>query len=87
MESMPLVGAEVRRVGAAFDTASTELDAATTTLTDLPADTVGTPECDDAVTDMLRELTALVSRLESTASACAYATRRVDVAADDGGPE
>lgn len=70
MQQLPLVGAEVQRIEAAFGTASQELSGAVNHLGDLPTDTVGTPSCDAAVSSGLRDLRTALARLQATAEEC-----------------
>lgn len=70
MQQLPLVGAEVQRIGAAFATASQELSGAVHRLGDLPIDTVGTPSCDPAIAAGLRDLRTALARIQATAEEC-----------------
>ncbi len=70
MQQLPLVDAEVQRIGSAFGTASQELSGAVNRLGDLPVDTVGTPSCDAAVSSGLRDLRTALARLQATAEEC-----------------
>lgn len=84
MQQLPLVGAEVQPIGAAFAAASQELSSAVTALGDLPFDTVGTPRCDAAVSGGLRDLRRALARLRATTEECVAVVARHGATAGDG---
>lgn len=73
---MPLVGAEVQRVNAAFRAVSLELAAAVTVLRDLDLEGVGTPSCDRSVSTGMADLRTGLSRLVTTSDECVQTTSR-----------
>ncbi len=76
MQPMPLVGAEVQRVNAAFQAVSLELAAAVALLRDLDLDVVGTPSCDRSVSAGMAHLRSGLSRLVTISDECVQTTSR-----------
>ncbi len=81
MRELPLVGTELQRVTAGFRDAARELAAARRVVADAGQPALGTPACDAAAETGLRDLAAVLERLEVTAAACVAAFSRYD----DGG--
>jgi hypothetical protein len=78
VEQLPLVSLELGRVTAGFRDAARELGVTRRVVADAGAGTLGTPACDPAVEAGLRDLAAVLSRLESTAATCVRALARYE---------
>lgn len=78
MQSLPVVGAELAAVSTGFRGAAHELAAARRVVAGLGTGLVGTRACDGAVEAGLRDLAAVLDRLEATASACVQVLGRYD---------
>lgn len=76
MQVMPLVGAEVQRIDAAFRTASLELATAARLAAELGPPRVGTPVADGALESGLGDLREVLVALAATAEECHLAARR-----------
>ena len=76
MEPKPLLGAEVRRIRAAFDAASLELAAALTAMSEADLTTVGTPASDVHVAAGMADLRTALERLQAAADDCVRTTGR-----------
>lgn len=76
MEHLPLVGAEVRRIGDAFRTVALELSAVQKVLDQRDYTSVGTPGCDPAVHAGMRDLQSALAALHLSASDCVVALTR-----------
>lgn len=76
MNSLPLVGAEVQRINAAFSTISGELAGVLASLRESDLGRVGTPNADPAVAAGMADLRAALTRLQATSDACTTALRR-----------
>jgi len=73
---MPLVGAEVQRIDAAFRASSLELAAAARLAAGLEPPRVGAPEADGALASGLGDLREVLAALAATAEECHLAARR-----------
>ena len=76
MQQLPLMSTELQRVTAGFRDAARELGAARQVVADAGSGDLGTPTSDAAVEAGLRDLAALLERLEATADACVLALGR-----------
>lgn len=76
MNSLPLVGAEVQRINAAFAAISGELSGVLASLRDADLTRVGTPAADPAVEVGMADLQLALSRLQATADGCTSAMSR-----------
>ncbi len=73
---MPLVGTEVRRLGAALDEVSTQLSVAIKALTEFPLASIATPRADAAVGAALSDLAEACGVLRTLSDDSAAVTTR-----------
>lgn len=86
MQVMPLVGAEVQRIDAAFRAASLELATAARLAAEMQSPRVGTPLADGSVESALGDLREVLVALAATAEECHLAARRHLTADETPGP-
>jgi hypothetical protein len=86
VNALPLVGAEVQRINAAFAAVSSELAGVLSGLRDVDLSGVGTPSADAAVEAGMADLGAALSRLLATSEECTVALRRHGVLDDETDP-
>lgn len=83
---MPLVGAEIHRVGSAFRSASLELSGAASAHRDHAVGETGTAACDTAVSAAMTDLGRVLDDLQTTSEECLQALGRYDAVTGDDGP-
>lgn len=81
---MPLVGAEVQRVNAAFGHVAGELSGASRVVHELDLDAIAPASCHAAVSAGMADLRSALAGLEAVAERCVQVIGRHDIFAEDG---
>lgn len=81
---MPLVGAEVQRVNAAFGHVAGELAGAVRVVHELDLHGMATPSCDAAVSAGVADLRSALAGLEAVAERCVQVIARQVIFAENG---